>query len=761
MQAVAYNESESSSRRAEAAWQCSIFNLMAAQVSDVCSNNPHMDSTLSLLLLAANLGNWKAQSICGWFHDLFGRSLPVGEDVEVQWLHDATCKGSTTARRRLQHLNFDAYVTAVDELKRCFGGIGVELPREWNTYSDEDFLMLIEYQQRDIGNFLQLAATCGRLSLINTIFEKYSSDVDINFRFPGDETVLLKACRSGHFHVVLTLLDHGADASLSSEEGATPLHFLSAFDENKIPCIADRLMAAGASLEARSNNAQLFKTTTESLFGMVDGTPLTWAVSANNLTAVHALLDLGSDPFDVAGRTATYSDGWSNNSHVSPAWTAAANFQHEILEALLKKADNCAEKLNYNERCFGESQELKDPYTLLGWVVNGCDGHSIRRLLLHGKQYSYAFQRTFDLCLKFGADPKSVNREKLPVIRPAIQWGQPYILEYLMTTQDGRFKPDKSEWLHGVVVALALQDNATLDILLKYSREDELGPDDWSRFFATTKSLPDDVKVLDRFRKYRDPNMDFFPHFGNALLAGKYELAKFLYQTGKCDLMTMDDGRSLLGRLIISSKVYRNASLHVAAFLRLNPPEEVYYNVMDLMGSKLTALQAVVYIQEYREGHKATTDILQAILRKKSDPEFLNRQVESGPWQGKTALYLAVESCNLDAVQYLIDTKSRQLDFSTLDSNGLSLMDQAALLMRNQKKNLELWEVPSEKWRDADLKHFENATVIARLLYRTKKAKPNRVLLSVSRIDTDDIQAILYGQNEQLVIPCKISGKYT
>ncbi|KAH0596013.1 hypothetical protein MHUMG1_05872 [Metarhizium humberi] len=753
MRAVACNERESESRRAEAAWQCSIFQIMAAQLDQ--ADNPDISPTLELMLLAANLGNWKAQSICGWLHSVFDRPFPVSEAVELEWLHDSICKGSATARRRLESLDPGAYAIAVDDLKRCWAGIGVNLPDDWQIYDDIDFLGLLEDQPRLVGDYLQIAATCGRLSLLRTILNKYTSIIDINARYPGDETILLKACRSGHFEVVLCLLDQDADASICSEDGAAPLHFLSAFEEEQIPLIANRLVAAKASLKARSKNAKLYKLAVDATFGMVDGTPLTWAVAANNHAATQALLDLGSDPFDIAGRTAEYGDSWSNNAHISPVWTAAASFQYELLEMLLKRAGDCAEHLNYNERTFG-TQGLKDPFTILGWVVNGCEGHGIRRLLLHGKQFSQAFQRTFDLLLQYGADPSNVSVEGLSFIRTAIQRGQPYIIDHLMTTRGGMFKPTASDWSHCVLIALALQDNSTLGVLLRHSQAEALDPDHWNKFFASTKALPDDSEMLDHFRKYRDSNLDMLPHCGNALLAGKYKLAKWLYQTGECDLTTMENDKTLLGRLITASKVYRNASLHIAAFLSLNPPDEVYYNVIDLLGSRLTALQAVVYIQEYRHGQMATTDILQAILRKKTDTDYLNLRVEGGPWQGKTALHLAVESCNVDAVQYLIDAKGRHLDLSALDGNGFSLIDHAALLMKNQKSNMDVWEVPSEKRRDVDLRHFENTLLIMRLLYRTKRAKPNKLALSLTRVEVDELQVILYGDEEQLVIPCKI-----
>jgi hypothetical protein len=112
-------------------------------------------------------------------------------------------------------------------------------------------------------------------------------------------------------------------------------------------------------------------------------------------------------------------------------------------------------------------------------------------------------------------------------------------------------------------------------------------------------------------------------------------------------------------------------------------------------------------------------------------------------------------------VQYLIDAKGRNLDFSVLDKNGYSLVDQAALLLKNQKTNLELWEVPKEKWRELDLRRFENRFIIIRLLYRTGRAKPKKISFSVTRVEEDELQVILYGHENMFVMPAKISGEYS
>jgi hypothetical protein len=69
MKAVAHNEKESESRRAEAAWQCSIFQITALQVDE--DRNLDVDPILKLMLLAANLGHWKARSLSGWLHSTF------------------------------------------------------------------------------------------------------------------------------------------------------------------------------------------------------------------------------------------------------------------------------------------------------------------------------------------------------------------------------------------------------------------------------------------------------------------------------------------------------------------------------------------------------------------------------------------------------------------------------------------------------------------------------------------------------------------
>lgn len=144
--------------------------------------------------------------------------------------------------------------------------------------------------------------------------------MNINELFEGNESVLLKACRSGFAEVTLLLLEKGGDPTLANYEGVTPLHFPSSFDEEYIPKITDALTKAGADREARSHQRWQYKRCIDSTYGTIEGTLLTWAITAGNETATQALMDIGADPFDLKGREIEYDDAWANNIHVFPVW---------------------------------------------------------------------------------------------------------------------------------------------------------------------------------------------------------------------------------------------------------------------------------------------------------------------------------------------------------------------------------------------------------------------------------------------------------
>ncbi|XP_014559599.1 hypothetical protein COCVIDRAFT_24054 [Bipolaris victoriae FI3] len=748
MTAVAHDEREDKLRRAEAAWQCSVLQLRLRKMEK--SKHDELNSILRLMLLAARLGHTVAGGMVGWLCAVFELDLSISLEEEKQWLYAAICMGNSTARRRLSSLDIEECQRAVSHLRSQYVGIGLAAPRNYydsDWVDDDSFFRFIEDSPSSLGSIFQLAATGGRYELVHRIVTSKAQNMNINELFRGNESALLKACRSGFAEIALLLLENGADPTLANDEGVTPLHFLSSFDEEHIPKITDELIKTGADREARSHQGWRYRQGIDSTYGTVEGTPLTWAVAAGNETATQALMDVGADPFDLNGREIEYDDAWTNNVHVFPVWQACINCQYRLLEILLEAPKDYSENLNSVYRKFG-SQGLKEPFAILGWLVTDGNSSTFNRILIHGSDYEQAFQRTFEILIRHGANPLDINGKGQSVIVSALERSQPYILDYLMTWQDGELQPDSSQWIRCLWTACSLQDEVAFQSLVSHSKADKISSQQWDAFFAGLHALPEDTEYLTHLDHYRRSEANFHNHFESALFAGKYTLARWIYETGKCDLTRMTDGKTILGRLIVSSKAYSNSSHHIDFFLDMVDTDTVYYGVFELDGSKMSALHAAAFMVKYRPGSSRSTSALQSIVRRKYEPAYLNLIISEGGYKGNTALHLAVRTCNEDSVRYLLDEEGESLDLSLLDHEGNSLIDLTSFLLKNQAPQMEAWEMPEEERKEADLRHFQSSILILHMLYSTRRARPRRVLASVTRIEVDVLFVILYEQEE-------------
>ncbi|ENI00904.1 hypothetical protein COCC4DRAFT_53436 [Bipolaris maydis ATCC 48331] len=757
MTAVAHDEREDKPRRAEAAWQCSVLQLRLRKMEK--GKHDELNSILQLMLLAARLGHTVAGGIVGWLCAAFKLELSVSLEEEKQWLYAAVCMGNSTARRRLSSLDRGECQRAVSHLRSQYVGIGLAAPRNYydsDWVDDDSFFRVIEDSPSSLGPIFQLAATGGRCELVHRIITSKAQHLNINELFEGNESALLKSCRSGFAEIALLLLEKGADPTLANDEGVTPLHFLSSFDEEYIPKITDALIKAGADREARSYQGWRYRRCIDSTYGIVEGTPLTWAVATGNETATQALMDIGADPFDLKGRDIEYDDAWANNIHVFPVWQACINCQYRLLEILLEAPKDYSESLNAVYRKFG-SQGLKEPFAILGWLVTDGNSSTFNRILIHGSDYEQAFQRTFEILIRHGANPLDINGKGQSVIVSALERSQPYILNYLMTWQNGKLQPDSSQWIHGLWISCCLQDKAAFQSLVSHSQADKISSQQWDGFFAALRVLPDDTEYLNHLDHYRRSEANFHKHFENALVEGKYILARWIYETGKCDLTRMTDRTTILGRLILSSKSYSNFSRHIDVFLDMAGTDAVYYDVFELNGSKMSALHAAAFMLEYRPGSSRSTSTVQDIVRRKYEPEYLNLAISEGEYKGSTALHLAVQTCNEDAVRYLLDEEGDSLDLSLLDHRGNSLIDLASFLWKNQAPQMEVWETPEEKRKEADQRHFESSMLILHMLYSTKRAQPRRIMASVTKIEVDVLMVILYEPEEYKMMKVQCS----
>lgn len=145
------------------------------------------------------------------------------------------------------------------------------------------------------GTYLQgplhFAASTNNLRFAETLLNR---GYDVNSRDDEDRTALFEACSIGSVEMTSLLLDNGAKASLTDDSGTSPLHLLALFPREEIPGIARRLLEAGGSITARTRPTFCWQ---NSWYGVsLSGTPLHFAVSIRNFTAVESLLQLGADP---------------------------------------------------------------------------------------------------------------------------------------------------------------------------------------------------------------------------------------------------------------------------------------------------------------------------------------------------------------------------------------------------------------------------------------------------------------------------------
>ena len=716
-----------------------------------------INQALQLLSQSALLGHLDSRNIVGWLYTSFGHDIPfdANDNQEYDWLRQGVEQGSATARRRLESLDSRLYREALNSLRFNYGGYGATLPLEWRYMDDGDFRPIIDNAGAlgsvdDLKGLLFCFAVTGRVNAMRRLTN--FSHVDVNWPNDWEETALLMACRSGHLPMALYLLEKGAKPSLASQEGVTPLHFLSAFDDDDIPIIAKELVNHGASLEARSSGGTAYHLTLDSTFGQLNGTPLTWAVAANSKVATQTLMDYGADPFDSAARNEPVNDSWSNLMHRSPVSYAAIVHQYDLLDILLPVSSygfidtiralfgkGTKHALNSNFRPIGTQGYVDHSSPISDCVRYDAEGF-LRRMLLHGDQYQNAFKRTFEILVQRGADPFDVDGEKTSALEVGSQHGQPFVIDFLMNWNDGRLKPPPIKWFHMIIKAAALSDIATFQALMRYEMIDQITAFDWKRYFATLVSKIDDIQFLEPFRMQRDPEEDYSDLFEAALHRAHFNFARWFYDTGKCDLMArVEDGVSLLGRLLLRSKAYMNALKPIEWLLRLpNLPDEIFYNVIDVSGSKFTALHAATFYVEYSANSNMAPLILRTILGKYDEPHQLNYQITDGFQKGQTPLHLAVETANVSAVRMLLEEGDQDLDLTLLNSKQESVVDVALRGFKNQKNDLEYWEVPPEERKEADLRHWQHTMEILFTL-QAHGAKHHKYMAAVCRPEPNEL----------------------
>eukprot|EP00164_Ancoracysta_twista_P002322 GFYU01003069.1.p1 GENE.GFYU01003069.1~~GFYU01003069.1.p1 ORF type:complete len:555 (-),score=126.15 GFYU01003069.1:135-1676(-) len=160
----------------------------------------------------------------------------------------------------------------------------------------------------------------GDSELLHTFLD---SGIDVNQEDDKGITLLSVAVLSLNVEAVRTLLAHGADASVNTadEDGITPLHYAAChcFDEDVE--IVEMLVAHGADLCATNVDA-IYYVSSVPIYQVGGRTPLHFAVSHHNWTAVQCLVQAGSDiaalDFDGLAAVDYLTDKPPRDLHTNP-----------------------------------------------------------------------------------------------------------------------------------------------------------------------------------------------------------------------------------------------------------------------------------------------------------------------------------------------------------------------------------------------------------------------------------------------------------
>ncbi|KAI9796491.1 MAG: hypothetical protein M1833_006159 [Piccolia ochrophora] len=195
----------------------------------------------------------------------------VGFGVEFQpeeclkWLRFAAGKGSQKAQESLPKI-VKAFESQQDDFVNVTVNDGIDqsvfsLSSATSSYPEEEFL-----KPGDASGLFRPLHFGG-------------DDGDITSGW-----TLLRAAEACRYDVLDALLSKSAKPG-ASEDGVSPIHFLSSWDVNRAEQLGQSLVRAGADVNARAKWG-----------GSVGGTPLMWSVYGDHLMHSTILMKLGADP---------------------------------------------------------------------------------------------------------------------------------------------------------------------------------------------------------------------------------------------------------------------------------------------------------------------------------------------------------------------------------------------------------------------------------------------------------------------------------
>lgn len=191
-----------------------------------------------------------------------GFGVPFDSNECLKWLRFAAEKGSQKAQEALPKV-----ALAFDAQAKDYVNISLK--------DDDSYSLLSTSVVSDEGGYLEIP---DRTQHAET---KHSSHANVS---SSAIPTLLNAAESCNYGLLDALLQNSAAPS-TSEDGVSPIHFLSSWDVSKAEELGKRLVDAGADVNARAKRGP-----------SVGGTPLMWSVYGDHLEHSRILIKLGADP---------------------------------------------------------------------------------------------------------------------------------------------------------------------------------------------------------------------------------------------------------------------------------------------------------------------------------------------------------------------------------------------------------------------------------------------------------------------------------
>jgi ankyrin repeat protein len=610
---------------------------------------------------------------------------------------------------------------------------------------------IVDYKVNKRGDgILHLAAALGKTDAIQSLLDSFPA-LTVNMPNGQGETPLLHACRAGQSETVRKLLALGGDASISTPAGESCLHWLVSFGDDEVPLIGQALIEAGADIRRQTRKRisySIFPATIDVDF-QLPGTPLAWAVHNNRPCIVKFLIEKAKDamvcldwPKDLLGpgspveMAALYHHVDCLIIMVDAMEEAKLGFTYgPFIQRATHAADTFSTILRHGckykdmlKATFDFLLERSKPATfstgiggfglsLLFFAISAAHDTVVEYLLSpHLEALLGPFEQVIKVSYPGAYHPNDINRpcgdSDLTPLLEAVRWNRKHIVELLLAhgadplaTGRNPFSRTQKDWtaLHVFANAGHNTDTSLVRILVE-------------------KGLPADGRVNHSSEKTPSEEHTTIPAKSGmicvetpllvAIQNNAFNLATLFLDLGadpnalclSSGLVTLPHPTTVLGHLIAASAQHTTSRLR---YLIMDSPTNDKLDFIVTPSKNLSAIHLAarahkdVWHRSSDEGDKSrpvsrkdydmvvNEEIMQELLLRWGGEAHLN--LKSGV-EGGTALHLAVDAGNVEAVRLLVE---KGADTTVTDDFGLTPAELGKALLKTGGLDMQLQEAVS------------------------------------------------------------------